>query len=148
MNVWPEAVEKAQIKATPGCKSRVPALDILTKRSLGTGPHDQVRNSRRLPCCGILVAKMGAVESIFSRLGGIAMQIVLDPPIEKPQVLLSPTTEISQATLGLPRHSEPLVDSGSNPGLSLDGLLIWICMSWGLLLLGMHVYELLLGILR
>jgi hypothetical protein len=69
------------------------------------------------------------------------MAITLDPQIESPQIRIVPPLE--QTVLEPVHPAEPSADQCSRHGSSMDGLLVWICISCWLLLVGMHVYELL-----
>jgi len=72
------------------------------------------------------------------------MAILLEPPIVKPSVMVPEAADqlSPRASSSLP----PTLESYTSEGSSLDGLLIWICINCGLLLFGMHVYELFIWI--
>jgi hypothetical protein len=82
---------------------------------------------------------------LLPRMGDITMAIVLDPPIEKPNTLLTPPILSANPELDRPAAHAP--DLSQEQGSRFDGLLMWICVTCLLLLLGMHVYELLAWLL-
>jgi hypothetical protein len=70
----------------------------------------------------------------------LVMAILLDPPFAKSSIA-GPEIEDQPVTQALLPKPAP-VKSEAIQGSSLDGGLIWLCINCGLLLIGMHVYEL------
>ncbi len=73
------------------------------------------------------------------------MAMLLEAPIVKPSV---PVLKSIQPVTEIPLTKPEAVESPRKEGSALDGLLIWICINCGLLLFGMHVYEVLFWIRR
>lgn len=73
------------------------------------------------------------------------MAIVFVPEIESPSFAVRSITD--PTAFNSIRPPEPAVDLSDRQDSSLDGLFIWICINCGLLLLGLHVYELLAWIM-
>jgi hypothetical protein len=69
----------------------------------------------------------------------MAMAVVMDRPMER-----SEASPIEEIRLDLNQSAPFSEDCSNQHGSSLDGLLVWICINCWLLLVGMHVYELLI----
>lgn len=95
----------------------------------------------------------GKETSFFPPIRDFGMATVLEAQIESPKVTRMPQIG---AALPTPRDDSirpgstdlPRVDECDQKGSPFDGLFIWISINCGLLLLGLHVYELLAWMIR